>query len=193
MKTTSTAVLTLVRPVGVARELLLAGVANLVLIACAYIRIDLPFSPVPITGQTFGVLLIGMAVGRMRAVGVVGAYLMEGALGLPVFAGGAAGVQVFFGPTGGYLLAFLPGAWLVGYLADLGWDRKYTLSLAAMTLGTAVIFIGGLSWLAAYLPSEGLLEAGLFPFVPGALVKIGLASLVLPSVWNAIGRNRSAH
>ena len=192
MKTTSTAVVSLIRPTGAIRELSLAAIANLLLVACAYIRIDLPFSPVPITGQTFGVLLIAMALGRIRATGVVGAYLIEGAMGLPVFAGGAAGAQVFLGPTGGYLLAFLPAAWLVGYLADRGWDRAYRLSLPAMALGTAVIFGGGLSWLAAYVPSEGLLEAGLFPFIPGALVKIAVAALILPSVWKALGRHRPA-
>lgn len=167
----------------------LLALANMLLVATAFTRIDLPISPVPITGQTFGVLLIAMALGRLRATGVVAAYLLEGALGLPVFAGGAAGFQVFVGPTGGYLLAFLPCAWVVGYLADCGWDRRYSLSLAAMALGTVVIFAGGLSWLATYLPSESLLAAGFLPFLPGAVVKMGVASLVLPSVWRLLGRH----
>jgi len=156
---------------------------NLLLVATAYISISLPFSPVPITGQTFGVLLIAMALGRVRGTAVVTAYLLEGAAGLPVFAGGQAGPAVFVGPTAGYLLGFVVAAALVGWLADRGWDKHFGLSVAAMVLGTAVIFVAGLSWLVQFVPVEGLLAAGLVPFLPGAALKIALASLILPSLW----------
>lgn len=161
---------------------------NLVLVASAYIAINLPFSPVPITGQTFGVLLVAMALGRVRGTAVVTAYLLEGLAGLPVFANGSAGPGVFAGPTAGYLLGFVVAAALVGWLADRGWDKSFGLSVAAMTLGTAVIFIAGLSWLTQFVPGELLLSAGVTPFLPGAVLKIALASLILPSLWRFLRR-----
>ena len=156
---------------------------NALLVVCSYISITLPFSPIPITGQTFGILLVAMALGRVRGAAVVLAYLAEGAAGLPVFAGGTAGIIKLFGPTGGYLMGFLGAAYVVGYLADKGWDRSYLTSVAAMTIGTAIIFVCGLTWLSIMVPGEALLTLGLLPFIPGALIKIALASVVLPSVW----------
>lgn len=164
---------------------------NLLLVLTAYISFNLPFSPVPITGQTFGVLVIAMALGRVRGTGVVLAYLVEGAAGLPVFAGGAAGAHVFLGPTGGYLIGFLAAAWLVGSLADRGFDRHYMSSILAMALGTALIFATGLAWLSYFIPIAGILAAGLMPFLPGAAVKIALASILLPTVWKFLGRHTS--
>jgi len=186
----STIAHTLFRADSLPRQGALLVVANLLLIACAYIAIDLPFSPVPITGQTFGIMLIAIVLGRTRAVAAVIAYLAEGALGLPVFAGGAAGPHVFVGPTGGYLVAFLPAAWIIGSLADQGWDRSYWLSLAAMFLGNVVVFVCGLAWLTTYVPSEGILVAGLYPFLPGAVIKAGVASAISPSLWRLLGRDR---
>lgn len=164
---------------------------NLLLVLTAYISFNLPFSPVPITGQTFGVLVIAMALGRVRGTSVVLAYLIEGAAGLPVFAGGSAGAQVFLGPTGGYLIGFLATAWLVGSLADRGFDRRYFSSIIAMALGTALIFAAGLAWLSFYIPITSLFAAGLIPFLPGAAIKIALASLLLPTVWKFLGRRTS--
>ncbi|MBD3258897.1 biotin transporter BioY [candidate division GN15 bacterium] len=163
---------------------------NLLLVASAYLSFELPFSPVPITGQTLGVLLVAMALGRVRGTAVVMAYLLEGAAGLPVFASGKAGLAVLFGPTGGYLLGFLGAAWLVGYLADCGWDRKIFWSAFAMTLGTAVIFICGLAQLSFFVPMGTLFAAGFWPFVPGAIVKIAIAAMILPTVWKFVGRKR---
>jgi len=164
---------------------------NLLLVASAYVSITLPFSPVPITGQTFGVLLIAMALGRVRATAIVAAYLMEGAAGLPVFAGGAFGAQHLVGPTGGYLIGFLAAAFIVGSMADKGWDRSYFRSIIAMTVGHAIIFASGLVWLAPFMPSEGLLAAGLTPFLLGTAIKTGLASFCLPTAWKAISRDDS--
>ncbi len=162
--------------------------ANLLLVLTAYIEIPLAFSPVPITGQTFGVLLIAMALGRVRGTGVVVAYLLEGAAGLPVFAGGAAGAHHLVGPTGGYLIGFAAAAWIVGFLADSGWDRGYLKSIFAMTIGHAVIFTAGLAWLSRFVPAEGLLAAGLTPFLIGTGIKTAAAAVVLPTVWKFVGR-----
>jgi biotin transport system substrate-specific component len=179
----TTAIYTKIKPNSIVSELPILLAFNLLLVACSYLAINIPFSPVPITGQTFGILLIAMTLGRVRGVGVVLAYLLEGAVGLPVFAGGAAGFVKFVGPTGGYLIGFLIAAYLVGWMADNGWDRSYLKSVIAMTIGTAVIFVFGLIWLAKFIPSEALLTAGLVPFVPGALIKIALASVILPTTW----------
>lgn len=165
------------------REIPLLLGFNLVLVATAYISLQLPWSMVPITGQSFGVLLIAMALGRVRGTGVVLAYLAEGAMGLPVFAGGKAGLAVLLGPTGGYLLGFLAAAYVAGFLADRGWDKSLLKSASAMTIGTAIIFACGLTQLSMFVPIEGLLAAGFVPFLPGAAIKIALASGLLPTAW----------
>jgi biotin transport system substrate-specific component len=162
---------------------------NVLLAVCSYISFNLPLSPVPITGQTFGVLLVALALGRVRASAVVLAYLLEGSAGLPVFAGGSAGLAKLMGLTGGYLIGFLVAAYVVGTLADRGWDRTYLRSGLAMVIGTAIIFVAGLSQLALFIPSEALLAAGLIPFIPGAIIKIATASAVLPSVWKFLDRS----
>ncbi len=161
---------------------------NLVLVACSYLTINVPFSPVPITAQTFGILLVAMALGRTRGTAVVLAYLLEGLAGLPVFAGGKAGMVALMGPTGGYLLGFLVAAYAVGTLADRGWDRSLVTSVLAMTVGTAIIFVCGLAQLWLFVPAGTLATAGLTPFLPGAAIKIAVASVVLPSIWKFVGR-----
>jgi biotin transport system substrate-specific component len=173
----------LVKPASKLMELPILLAFNLLLVASAYVAFPLPFSPVPVTGQTFGVLLVAMALGRARGTGVVVAYLLEGAAGLPVFAGGAAGPQVLFGPTGGYLLGFVLAAYIVGSLAERGWDRTIFRSIVAMTIGYAIIFACGLAMLSRFVPSDSLLALGLTPFLVGMLVKIGLAAWILPLVW----------
>ena len=179
----NTTAYSLIRPKAWWMEIPILLAFNLLLVACAYLSISLPFSPVPITGQTFGVLLVAMALGRVRGTAVVLAYLLEGLAGLPVFAEGRAGPAVLFGPTGGYLLGFLVAAALVGWLADRGWDKNIKLSMAAMVMGTIVIFVSGLSWLVQFVPTTALLTTGLTPFLPGAALKIALASIILPSLW----------
>lgn len=161
---------------------------NLLLVGCAYLSFNLPFSPVPITAQTFGVLLVAMALGRVRGCAVVLAYLAEGAAGLPVFAGGKAGLVALAGPTGGYLIGFLVATVLIGWLADRGWDKGYLKSVAAMTLGTTAIFVSGLTQLALFVPAASVPALGFWPFVPGAIIKISLAAIVLPSVWKLLNR-----
>ena len=189
-KAQSLTIYDVIRPASRVMELPILLAFNLLLVATAYLSIELPFSPVPITGQTLGVLLVAMALGRVRGTAVVMAYLLEGAAGLPVFASGRAGIAVLFGPTGGYLLGFLVAAYVVGHLTDRGWDRSVGRSLVAMTVGTAVIFVCGLAQLYFFVPTPTLLATGLWPFLPGAAIKIAAASVVLPAIWRFVGRKR---
>lgn len=188
MRANSTAVTIydVIKPSALWMEIPLLLGFNLVLVGCAYLSFNLPFSPVPITGQTFGVLLVAMALGRVRGSGVVLAYLAEGAAGLPVFAGGAAGIGVLAGPTGGYLIGFLLAAYLTGWLADHGWDRGYFKSVMAMIAGSVLIFACGLAQLTLFVPTSALLAMGLYPFIVGGIVKISLAAVILPSVWKTV-------
>lgn len=165
--------------------LVLAG--SLLIALCAQIAIPLPFTPVPVTGQTFAVLLVGMAFGAWRGAASVLLYLTQAAVGLPVLAGGNAGSALLLGATGGYLIGFVFAAWIAGRLAERGWDRTPLTTALAMTLATAVIFLCGLAWLSAFIPSTNLLAFGLFPFLPGAVLKIALATVLLPSAWKLLG------
>ncbi|MDP9320757.1 MAG: biotin transporter BioY [Chloroflexota bacterium] len=165
--------------------LVLAGSTLMAL--AAQVRIPLPFSPVPVTGQTFAVLLVAAALGRLGLASAV-AYLIEGAIGLPVFAGGASGVAYMTGPTGGYLIGFALAAALVGSTVERGWDRHLVTALAAMLIGEVAIYACGLAWLARFVPSERLLDAGLIPFIPGDLFKMVLAALALPAAWRLVRR-----
>ena len=163
----------------------------------AQIEIRLPFTPVPITGQTLGVLLTGAALGSRRGALALVLYLIEGAIGLPVFAGGAAGFARILGPTGGYLLALPLAAGIVGSLAERGWDRRLPLAALAMIIGNLVIYLLGVSWLGLYkgiLGNVSMLWAGVYPFLPGDLLKIAIAAVVLPGAWKllqGIDRRRS--
>ncbi len=186
MTTNTTAIYSKIQPNSLLAELPLLATFNMLLVACSYLSITVPFSPVPITGQTFGILLVAMSLGRVRGLAVVMAYLLEGAMGMPVFAGGTAGIVKFVGPTGGYLVGFAASAYLVGYLADKGWDKSFGKTTLAMALGTALIFVTGLAQLSLFVPSGSLLTMGFTPFVPGAVVKIALASVILPSVWKFV-------
>ena len=165
--------------------LVLAGSALIAL--AAQIRFVLPFTPVPVTGQTFAVLLVAAALGRLGLASVI-AYLVEGAAGLPVFAGGGSGLATMVGPTGGYLIGFALAAAVVGSAAERGWDRHLVTALAAMFLGEVAIYACGLAWLARFVPAERLLDAGLIPFIPGDLFKMVLAALALPTAWRLVRR-----
>ena len=131
--------------------------------------------PVPMTMQTLAILLIGIACGARLASETVGLYLVQGAVGLPVFAGGAAGVQHLWGPTGGYLVGFLFAAALIGLLADRGWSNGIIKPLCALAIGHIAVFIPGTLWLAGFTGFEGAIAAGLTPFIPGTIVKTLLA------------------
>jgi biotin transport system substrate-specific component len=153
-------------------------------------QLKVPLWPVPVTGQTFGVLLIGAALGsRLGAVTVL-TYIAWGALGLPVFAGAASGPAALFGPTGGYLVGFVISAYVVGRLGERGWDRHTLTTGAAMLIGTALLFVPGLVWLSRFVGWDRVLDLGLYPFVIGAFIKITLAALALPVAWKLTGSDR---
>ncbi|MFL6256500.1 MAG: biotin transporter BioY [Pyrinomonadaceae bacterium] len=162
---------------------------SLLTAAAAQVVVPLPFTPVPLTGQTFAVLLTGALLGpRLGALAML-AYLVEGAAGLPFFRGGAGGVGHFSGATAGYLLAFPAAAYVTGYLAERGWDRRYVSAAAAMALGSLVILACGWAWLA--LMFKGGAEAfrlGVAPFLPGDVLKVALAAAVFPSGWALLRR-----
>ena len=163
---------------GIRQHTVLIAFSTILIALCA--RIEIPMQPVPITGQTFGVLFIAALLGANRAAAAIMSYLMVGAAGLPVFAGGAAGIHVFAGPTGGYLIGFLFAAYLVGYLSERGWDQKFWYAVISMTLGTLVIFLFGVIGLVRFTGTEQVLQLGVIPFLPGAAIKVGLAATLLP-------------
>lgn len=152
----------------------------------AQVRVPLPFTPVPITGQTLGVLLTGAALGSRRGAATMALYLILGGVGAPVFAGWGSGL-VWTLASGGYIIGFIPAAFIVGWLAERGWDRRPWV-LAAMLLGNAAIYVPGLLQLAYFVPEGKVLEFGLWPFIPGDLVKLYLASLLLPVAWSVVPR-----
>jgi biotin transport system substrate-specific component len=171
--------------------LLVAGGAGFVALA-AQVSIDLPFTPVPITGQTFAVVLVGAGLGAVLGLASLGLYLFVGALGAPIYADGTHGWDALTGPTGGYIVGFVLAAGLTGYLAQRRWDRKFSSAVAAMLTGNVVIYLVGLPWLADQIDAglEGTLEAGLYPFVVGDLLKLYLAGALLPAAWALVGRVR---
>ena len=170
------------------RDLGLLGVGVGITALAAQITIPLPFTPVPITGQTFAVLLCGAALGSRRGALAQLAYLGLGYGGIPVFAGWSGGPAL--GPSGGYLLGFVAAAYVIGLLVERAWDRRVRTSLLAMLAGNAVIYAFGLPWLAVFTggPVSKVLLLGLYPFIPGDLIKIALVSMVLPSAWSLISR-----
>ncbi|GKX36080.1 MAG: biotin transporter BioY [Rhizobiaceae bacterium MnEN-MB40S] len=155
-------------------------------------KVQVPFYPVPMTMQTFVVLVIGMAYGWRLGAATVLLYLAEGAIGMPVFAGTperGIGLAYMVGPTGGYLVGFVVAAFAVGFLAERGWDRSVVMTLVAMTLGTAIIFVFGTAWLGTLIGwDKPVLELGVIPFVPGAVFKIALAAAVLPLAWRGVSK-----
>jgi biotin transport system substrate-specific component len=145
-------------------------------------RIQIPMWPVPVTMQTFAVLLIALAYGRRLALATVGLYLLQGAAGLPVFAGGG-GLAYFAGPTAGYLLSYLAVALLVGRMGDGGWSRSVLGVTVAMLAGSAIIYICGASWLALFVGVEKAVTLGVLPFLVGDALKAALAAALLPASW----------
>ena len=157
---------------------------------CAHLKVWLPFSPVPVTGQTFAVLMIGSLLGARRGCLTVLAYIMEGAAGLPVFAVGV-GLSALLGPTGGYLFGFIPAVYITGRLAEKGWDRRFGTMVLAMVFGNLVIYTFGLFWLCCLTGFNTMvLTLGLYPFIVGDLVKIILAAILLPSGWKLLGYSK---
>ncbi len=176
------------RRAGLLYDLSMMVVGSWLIALSAQITIPLPFSPVPITGQTFAVLFLAMMLGSRRGAGTILLYLGQGLMGWPVFAGGGAGPAVLMGPTAGYLLGFVPAAFLAGWLAEKGWDRHPFLTILAMIAGNSVIYLLGVGWLSHFLGLQQAIMVGLFPFLLGDLFKIILAAWLLPLGWKWVQR-----
>jgi biotin transport system substrate-specific component len=170
------------------RHVALVMAGALIVAVCA--RIVIPAEPVPFTGQTFGVLAVGAALGFRRGALALLLYLAIGALGIGVFAEGASGVSQIVGRTGGYLVGFLVAAAAVGRLAELGWDRHIGGAIAAMAIGTALIYAVGVPWLkvATGMPWETAVSAGMTKFLVWDAAKLLVAAGVFPVAWWLIGR-----
>jgi biotin transport system substrate-specific component len=173
-----------------ARHVALLVLGALLIYLTARVAIPVPGSPVPVTGQTFGVLLVGGALGFRRGLASVALYVLIGLIGMPFFAEGKGGISVILGATGGYLLGFILAGALVGRLAELGWDRRIVGAFGAMVVGNVVIYLIGLPWLAAVTGSDlpTTIKNGLTPFLLGDLLKLVVAAACFPVAWWIVGR-----
>jgi len=145
-------------------------------------KIQVPFWPVPMTMQTFIVFIISMAYGWKLSFLTLAAYLLEGAIGIPVFAKGG-GISYLVGPTAGYLYGMTISAAIMGYFADLGYGKSIVKCTIPLFIGTCVIFICGIFYLSLILGLQKAIEVGLLPFIPSELFKIFLALFIIPSIW----------
>jgi biotin transport system substrate-specific component len=179
---------------GLLTDAVLVAAGAALVAVCAQWEIHLGFTPVPLTAQTFAVLLVGASLGAARGGAALLLYFAVGLLGAPVFAGSEGGWEWVEGATGGYLLGFIIAAAGTGYLAEHRWDRRFSSALAAMLMGSVVIYLFGLPWLAhvADLGPQETFEAGLYPFVVGDLLKLYLAGAFLPLAWRAVERFRGS-
>lgn len=171
------------------RALALAFAGSLLMTLSA--KVQIPFWPVPMTMQTFVVLVLGMAYGWKLGAATMLMYLAEGAMGFPVFAGTperGIGLAYMTGPTGGYLVGFVAAAAACGWLAERGWDRSVGKVIIAMLLGHALILGMGAAWLATLMGWEKALQVGLMPFWAATLFKTALAVMVLPVAWRLLGK-----
>jgi biotin transport system substrate-specific component len=173
-----------------ARNLALIVLGALFIYLTARIAFPVPGSPVPVTGQTFGVLLVGGALGFRRGLAAVALYVAIGLVGLPFFAEGKGGASVFLGATGGYLVGFVLAGGIVGRLAERGWDRHLGGALGAMAIGNLVIYLVGVPWLMAVtgVSLATAIAQGVTPFLIGDIVKLLLAAGTFRASWWVIGR-----
>jgi biotin transport system substrate-specific component len=164
--------------------LVLAGTG----LVAAAAQVSIPFEPVPLTGQTFAVLLVGSSLGAIRGAASLTLYLWLGVAGAPIYADGRHGWAILTGATGGYIVGFVLAAAMTGYLAQRGWDRRFSSAVGAMLTGNVIIYAVGLPWLAAVLDTnfEQTLESGFYKFVPGDLLKLYLAAALLPAAWRVV-------
>lgn len=175
-------------------DVLLVVAGSLVMAALAQVSIKLPFTPVPVTGQTLGVLLVAGSLGAVLGTAAMILYLAEGALGLPFFADGASGTEYLAtsSPSAGYIYGFILAAALIGWLAQKKWDRGVGSAIGAFLLGEIVVFTVGVAWLANALGVSALkaMELGLYPFVVGDIMKVLLAAGAFPLMWKILKRER---
>ena len=166
---------------------ILTLVGSALIALCA--QISVPFYPVPVTMQTFAVILIGLTYGWRLGGITVALYLFEGAIGLPVFAGGKGGLIVLMGPTAGYLYGFFLAAVACGWFAERGFDRSYFKLIVPLLAGNVLLYTSGLIWLGNFIGwDKPVLDLGMYPFIPGDLLKIALAAVLLPTVWKYVER-----
>jgi Uncharacterized conserved protein len=172
------------------RDVALVVAGALFIYLTARISIPIPGSPVPITGQTFGVLLVGGALGFRRGLIAVALYVLLGVVGLPFFAEGKGGLTVIWGATGGYLIGFMVAGAVVGRLAELGWDRRIGGALGAMLVGSVIIYAIGLPWLKVVSgwSVQETIANGLTPFVLWDAIKLVLAAALFPTAWWVVDR-----
>lgn len=177
---------------GLLTDVLLVVAGAGLIAASAQFTISLPFTPVPITGQTFSVLLVGASLGTVRGGSSAMLYVLAGIAGAPVYADSNAGWDVIVGASGGYLVSYPIVAALTGWLAEQRWDRRISSAIGAMLTGNVLIYLVGLPWLAVVLDTnlERTLELGLYPFIPGDTLKLYLAAVLLPTAWRLVERTR---
>jgi biotin transport system substrate-specific component len=175
-----------------ARDVALVLAAVALTSACAQIAFYLPWSAVPITGQTFAVLLSAAALGANRGAAAMLLYVALGAVGLPIFDGGNAGTSVVFGASGGYLFGFIVAGWVVGRLSEARMDRRPRTALPLFVVGSAIVYLVGVPWLAVatHMTLGGAVGDGLTPFIPGDIIKALAAAGVLPTAWALVSRGR---
>jgi biotin transport system substrate-specific component len=173
-------------------NVILIAAGSLFVAACAQFSYHFSFSTVPVTGQTFAVLLVGALFGSRLGAATLIAYLGEGAAGLPFFADGRGGIAAIATPSGGYILGFILAAYVVGWFAERGWDRSRWIMLP-MLLGNAVLYVPGIIWLHQQFDVVGMpiswdtaLDYGLWPFIAGDLAKLVAAALIVPAGWSLV-------
>ncbi len=159
------------------RSILIVALSTLGLSLLAQLTLPLPWTPVPISGQTFGVTLFALLLGSRLSLASTSTYLLLGSLGLPIFASGSTGIG---GPTSGYLFGMLLSSTWVGFLADRGWTHTYRRCWAAGFSGSLIVYLCGCIWLSRYIPLHDVAISGFLPFVPGDLLKTGLACSLVP-------------
>ena len=176
---------------GLLADVLLVCLGAGLISGAAQISFHIPGTPVPVTGQTFAVLLVGASLGTARGGTSAMLYLLLG-LVAPVYASGHEGWSIITGASGGYLVSYPIVAALTGYLAEKRWDRKFSSAVGAMLTGNVVIYLIGVPWLAVVLNTdfEKSMEYGLYPFIPGDLLKLYLAAAALPAAWKFANRSR---
>jgi biotin transport system substrate-specific component len=174
------------------RDVALVVGGALLTAACAQISIPVPGDPVPITGQTFAVMVCGAGLGAVRGSAAMALYWLLGLIGLPFYADGDGGVHAAFGATGGYLIGFMLSAYVVGRLAEARLDREPLKALPLFALGQLVIFGIGVPWLAVNqeLSMGDAIALGFTPFILGGIIKAVAAAALLSSAWRLVGRRR---
>ena len=166
--------------------LILSGTLFIALVA--NLKIVLPFTPIPITGGTFAIILVGLTYGKKLAPATLLSYIVAGSVGLPVFAGYRGGIP-FFSPSGGYLIGYFFAALICGYFADKGWTKSYYKTIFVIILANIAIYTFGLIQLSFFIGNKNVFMAGLYPFIPGDIIKMTMVTLILPTIWKLVREN----